>query len=224
MVRLQHTSGGVRTLHHQNSAFYRWARTHYIEQTPDEMRAAIYGFLDHAQRKTDKDELVPFNPNRAKVLNVLEALAAATQLSSGTQPPAWLDGGNHPPASEIVACSNGLLHLPARKLLPQTPSFFSMNALDFAYDPAARQPAAWLKFLADLWPGDQQSIDALQEFFGLALTADTSHQKALLIVGPKRSGKGTVARVLTALLGQANVSGPTLSRMSKNFGLAPLIG
>ena len=45
-----------------------------------------------------------------------------------------------------------------------------------------------------------------------------------LLVGPKRAGKGTIARVLTALLGKANVTGPTLGALSTNFGLAPLIG
>jgi putative DNA primase/helicase len=45
-----------------------------------------------------------------------------------------------------------------------------------------------------------------------------------LILGPKRSGKGTIARVLTHLLGQANVCGPTLGSISQNFGLWPLIG
>jgi putative DNA primase/helicase len=43
------------------------------------------------------------------------------------------------------------------------------------------------------------------------------------MIGPKRSGKGTIARVLTALLGPDNVAGPTLSSLSTNFGLAPLI-
>ncbi len=224
MVRLQHTKGGIRTLHHQNSTFYRWAGTHYAEQTTDEMRAGIYAFLDRAQRPTDKGGLVPFDPTRAKVANVLEATAAATQAPSDLRPPAWLDSTNQPPAAEIIACSNGLLHLPTRRLLPHTPRFFTLNALDFAYSPSAAAPTAWLKFLATLWPGDQQSIDALQEFFGLALTADTSHQKAFLIVGPKRSGKGTIARVLTHLLGQSNVAGPTLSSLAQNFGLAPLIG
>ena len=34
------------------------------------------------------------------------------------------------------------------------------------------------------------------EIFGYCLTTDTSQQKAFLIVGPKRSGKGTIGRVL----------------------------
>ncbi len=123
-----------------------------------------------------------------------------------------------------MSCSNGLLHLPTRKLLSHSPAFFTVNALEFAYDEDAKDPGEWVKFLNQIWPTDQQSIDMLQELFGLALTGDTSFQKAFLLVGPKRSGKGTIARVLTKLLGQANVCGPTLSSLGQNFGLAPLIG
>ena len=82
----------------------------------------------------------------------------------------------------------------------------------------------WLAFLGDLWPDDQQAIDTLQEEFGLFLSGDTRHQKAFLIVGPPRSGKGTIARIASHLLGVDNVVGPTLSGLAQNFGLAPLIG
>ena len=49
--------------------------------------------------------------------------------------------------------------------------------------------------LDQLWAGDSESIAALQEWFGYCLTNDTRQQKILMIVGPKRSGKGTIARV-----------------------------
>jgi putative DNA primase/helicase len=45
-----------------------------------------------------------------------------------------------------------------------------------------------------------------------------------LLVGPKRSGKGTIARVLTGIVGRGNVAAPTLAGLSTNFGLWPLIG
>ena len=109
-------------------------------------------------------------------------------------------------------------------MLAHTPAFFNVNAVGYPYDAGARKPAAWLAFLASIWPDDQASIDTIQELFGLLLTGDTSQQKAFLIVGPKRSGKGTIARVLTAILGLDNVAGPTLSSLTQNFGLEPLIG
>jgi putative DNA primase/helicase len=46
----------------------------------------------------------------------------------------------------------------------------------------------------------------------------------LLLVGPRRSGKGTIARVMRAVVGEANVAGPTLASLSTNFGLWPLLG
>jgi putative DNA primase/helicase len=102
--------------------------------------------------------------------------------------------------------------------------FFVHNALDFAYEAAAPSPRQWLEFLSHLWPNDPQSIDTLQEIFGLCLTGDTRHQKAFLLIGPKRSGKGTIARILVALVGRCNAVSPTLASLGERFGLAPLIG
>ena len=218
-----HTAAGARTLHHQNGTFHHWQGSHYIERVTEEMRAALYRFLAGALTYDEKDELVPFNPTKVKVANVLEAAAAEAQLSRSTRPPAWLENGN-PPANEIIACKNVLLHLPTRKTRPHTPAFFTLNGLPFDYQASPPVPTAWLAFLASIWPDDPQAIDTLQELFGLCLAADTSHQKAFLIVGPKRSGKGTIARILTELLGAANVCSPTLGSLSTNFGLAPLIG
>ena len=44
---------------------------------------------------------------------------------------------------------------------------------------------------------------------------DTSQQKILFVIGPRRSGKGTIARVLRALLGDKNVAGLTLSSLAR---------
>ncbi len=63
-----------------------------------------------------------------------------------------------------------------------------------------------------------------RQYFGYALSADTSQQKILAIVGPRRSGKGTTARVLTRLLGKDHIAAPTLASMATNFGLEALIG
>lgn len=164
------------------------------------------------------------------VADVGHALTSLTVLPSHIEAPAWL--GTVPvafPAAEYLACSNGLIHLPSLvtgldHFVPPTPRFFSPNCLDFAFDSRAPRPAAWLDFLAKLWPNDSQSIDTLQEWFGYLLTPDTRQQKILLMVGPKRSGKGTIARVVRGLVGAENVAGPTLSSLGMNFGLWPLLG
>jgi putative DNA primase/helicase len=126
--------------------------------------------------------------------------------------------------NDILPCRSTLLHLPTMKHFPATPQFFTVNALEFDPDPAAPQPSSWNEFLHQLFDGDLESLDLLQEWFGYCLTGDTSQQKMMLMVGPKRSGKGTIARVLTRLIGNGNVSGPTTSSLAGPFGLQPLIG
>jgi len=59
---------------------------------------------------------------------------------------------------------------------------------------------------------------------GYCITPDTSQHKILLLVGPPRSGKGTIARVLRRLIGVENTVGPTLASLAESFGLEPLIG
>src|SRR5262249_9078956 len=64
----------------------------------------------------------------------------------------------------------------------------------------------------------------LQKWFGYLLTPDTRQQKILLLIGPPRSGKGTIARVLERMLGRDQVASPTLASLATNFGLWPLRG
>ena len=52
----------------------------------------------------------------------------------------------------------------------------------------------------------------------------TDMHKILLLVGPLRGGKGTIARILKDLVGKGNYAGPTLGELGTNFGMAPLIG
>ena len=124
---------------------------------------------------------------------------------------------------EFFACGNGLLHLPTGKLYPPTPDFFNLSASETAFDRNAPKPVQFLGFLKELFGTDQQSIRLLQEWHGYGLSPDTSQQKILLLVGPRRSGKGTIARILKGLLGSTSVAGPTMASLAENFGLESLI-
>ena len=205
------------TLRRWQGGFYRWAAGAWREVSEDDVRASVYAFID-------AQHLSHFKPTQSKVGNVMDALRAAAHLDSTTTPPCWLGGEPVAPAGELVACSNGLLHLPTRTLHAATPGLFNFNALPVQYSSAAPSPVAFLAFLAQVWPNDPEAIAVLQEMCGYLLTADTAQQKLFLIVGPKRSGKGTFARVLTALLGAENVASPTLSSLAERFGLEPLVG
>jgi putative DNA primase/helicase len=215
------------TLRRWRGSWMQWQGTYWAEAAEAATESWLYRCLEHAQY-TDESRKVrvdkPWEPNRRKVADVAAAIAAVTHLADSIDPPAWLGEDGPAPAGEIVACTNGLLHVGTRHLHKHTPEFFGIVAVPFPYDRRARRPARWLKFLADLWPDDQDSIAALQEYFGYVLSGRTDLHKILLLIGPTRSGKGTIARVLTALVGRANTAGPTLASLGTNFGLSPLLG
>ncbi|MDQ3430756.1 MAG: phage/plasmid primase, P4 family [Actinomycetota bacterium] len=96
--------------------------------------------------------------------------------------------------------------------------------MPFAYAADARTPRRWLAFLDQLWGDDNQPKQTLAEIIGYLISGDTSQQKAFLFVGPKRSGKGTIARVIGGLVGVHNVVGVTSNQLAGNFGLAQLVG
>jgi putative DNA primase/helicase len=107
---------------------------------------------------------------------------------------------------------------------PRTPDYFGSWSLTYDFNPKAPEPKQWLAFLKSLWPNDPGSIATLQEWFGYCLTEDTSQQKMLLLVGQRRSGKGTIARILAAMVGEDNIVAPTMNTLPKDFGTEPLIG
>lgn len=158
------------------------------------------------------------------VSDVEQALRGVCLLPASVNSPAWIGEPGEPDPQLIMPMRNGLLDLSKQVLIPATPNFFSQNSVPYDFDRAASEPRKWLQFLGELWPDDPDSIAALQEWFGYSLTPDTRLQKILFILGPKRSGKGTIARVLRWLVGEANVAGPTLGSLASPFGLQPLLG
>jgi putative DNA primase/helicase len=207
--------------------FYEWVGSHWVEVARDDVKAQLYAWLEHAiyEKETKQGPTFePFEPNKYKVSNVVEALSAAEYIRSHLEPPTWTRG--EPPWGDdnAVSMQNGLLARSSRTLYPHTPEFFNVHVLPFGYEPKAPRPERWLRFLHELWEDDPETISTLQEVMGYVLAGGTEQQKLFGFIGPKRSGKGTILRVLTALLGSENAVGPTLSALATQFGLASLIG
>jgi putative DNA primase/helicase len=203
------TRGDVAALRFWRAGWMTWLPSgQWVEVERSAISATLYECLEHAFWAGPR-HIEEWRPNRKKMGDLLDALSAITFLPETVDPPAWLDGTNGPPPGEVVACTNGLLHVTTRQLYGHDPRFFTRMAVPFAYEADGPEPERWLSFLDELWPGDAEAIAALQEWFGYTISGRTDLHKILLLVGPMRSGKGTIARVLTALVGRPNVAGPT---------------
>ncbi|MHC5184550.1 MAG: phage/plasmid primase, P4 family, partial [Planctomycetota bacterium] len=184
------------------------------------------------------------------VRSVLEALSSLDDvwLRPRYAPPVWLAEGRKPQPEKVIALNNCLIDLSGQEPKPMdlTEDFYTVNYLPFDYDPAAACPlwkeklnewfqikrlssseTVWSEEHADFVEvyekaPDELSISILAEWFGYCLTQQTRYQKILGLVGPKRSGKGTIGRVLRALIGRRNVTSPTLSGMTNEHGLQAL--
>jgi putative DNA primase/helicase len=232
--------------------FFRWIDSCYriiadkdidaqiVNSIKKEFDDALKNDIEEAeQNEQDQDE----DGNRKKkkqikvrqvhcslVRDVVAAVAGMCLVPARDEVPLWLDQEPPFPDAAILPCRNAIVHLPSltQQKVPAfvaaTPKFFNRHALDFDFDVNAPEPVGWLQFLKALWGTDSESIEALQTWFGYCLTPDTSLEKILFLHGPKRSGKGTIAKVLAGLIGPANVANPTLAGLATNFGLAPLIG
>lgn len=233
VLRGAHSVGGRAALLRAGGLWYEHGGPCWLETPEEIVRRSVWAFLDTAKKevtvkKEDADgkkknvtSIVPFCPQQAQVNAATDALRAVAGVK-GAAAPCWLPGYEGPEPRELVSLVDGLLHIPSRSLLPHTPGFFSVNTLPYGWGDD-QEPREWLKFLEAVWPGDAEAQSTLQEMFGYLLTADTSQQKMFLVQGPKRSGKGTIARVLGALLGRENMVSPTLTSLTSNFGLQPLI-
>lgn len=236
-------TGPDRTLVSWRGSWMRWQSTHWAEVDTAELRAEIYETLGDAVYEVEvlvtipgtkpPEKMVviekrPWKPNRQSVANVIEATAAVGHISSAIDTPGWLGLRNAavdlPNPGLVVSCTNGLLDLTRRTLGTHTPRFFNAVSVPFDYDPAAAAPTAWLAFLNTLWADDPDAIALLQEYFGYLLSGRTDMQKMLLLIGPTRSGKGTIGRLILELIGKLHVAGPTLASLGTNFGLSPLLG
>jgi putative DNA primase/helicase len=229
--------------------FHRYDGTAYRVIPEDEIRARLTAYMKEyldriylrlrnqcekqnvAQGKDTKKETPPAVPKitRNKIGDVLQSVGSMTTLPLSPITPFWIGDEEPFPSREILACQNGLIHLPSFVAgkgdyqIRSTPRFFSANVLPFHFDRTAPPPAQWREFLYKTWSGDPEAINTLQEWFGYCLLPVTYLQKILLIVGPKRSGKGTIARVLRELIGVDNTAGPTLASLATNFGLSGLL-
>ena len=217
------TRGDVTALRFWRAGWMTWLPSgQWVEVERSAIAARLYERLEYAFYIGPK-EVEEWRPNRKKVGDLLDALGAITFLPETVDPPAWLDDAEGPPPGEVVACANGLLHVTTRELHDHDPLYFTRVAVPFAYASDGPAPERWLTFLDELWPDDAEAVAALQEWFGYVVSGRIDLHKILLLVGPIRSGKGTIARVLGALVGRPNVAGPTLASLGTNFGMSPLL-
>lgn len=117
---------------------------------------------------------------------------------------------------------SGILNLETGELYDHTPDYYSIIQSAAFYRPGS-VAHDWLAFLRQAVPSEGDRL-LLQQFAGLALTGDTSPQRALLLVGDGGTGKSTFVRVLQAVLGNLATSSALENIKDGSFLVGTLVG
>ena len=235
--------GNVMTIRNRRKSWWIWNGRYYEEYLEESIRNTVWKWLEVAKiRRVVRDggepvlddngkkkyEEAACNPEPKHVSAVMDALRSICSIATDEMP-CYLGTEPFPDASSIIAVGNGLIDKEAyiaglpNYMRPHTPLWFSNSVLNFDFDPSATCPT-WEWFVDDVMEGDKDSVDCIQQWMGLNLTSDTSYQKVMLFIGPKRNGKGTLIRRLQSILGQRSFCTPSFTSVAGKFGRHVFIG
>lgn len=214
----RYSDSNAPTIRRFQGVWYRYGRGRFVESSDEEIK----GLLIKAMKFGHK------NVTQRATGNTYAQLIAELQLPATQAIHSWINTTRH--LDEIACFQNGMVKISdlcegSAKLNPPSPLFFNLNALDFDFvsRELAGEPTNLLGFLQEVFP-DEQAIRTLRQWFGYTLTHRTNQQKMLFLLGPRRSGKGTIATINKWLVGKLNTANPTLDSLAQQFGLWPLIG
>jgi putative DNA primase/helicase len=122
----------------------------------------------------------------------------------------------------ILNVQNGLLDLMTLELKPHTPDYLSTAQINATYRKDAKAPRIQ-EFLKEV--AKSGDIELIEEIIGWLLWPDYNVHKAVMFIGIGRNGKGTLLRLMTALLGKKSISNVTLQDLvADRFAKADLYG
>jgi putative DNA primase/helicase len=133
------------------------------------------------------------------------------------------------PVAEYINLANGLYDWRRGEILPHNPDVLSTVQLPVSWADSDACPA-FEEFLTEVLPADcieatDDSPGFIWELIGYILMSGNPLHLAVLLFGSGRNGKGTLLRVLLALIGERNVSSVALhDLMSNRFRVATLFG
>lgn len=199
---------GVYTKNHTKNAFL-FLQTHYPNDTLRRSLEVWYAFdgrtwampTDAHVRHSVTMALASSWPQYGVISGTYGVLS---ELTFSCQPVAV----GMPPGQIIM--QNGILDTETRQLNPHDKKYFTTSILPFGYAPEVRCDK-WVAFLEQVFEGDHEKMGLLQEWFGYLISGGHEHHKVMLLLGPTRCGKGTVGRMLRALVGEEGFTGGSLA-------------
>jgi putative DNA primase/helicase len=221
----------VSTLLYWREDWWSWDGVTFRRVSEADIRSRLWAFLDGVNKPVGKEGVTRFMPEGRHVNELLAALKGAVFLADDAAPPLWLERETakdkgivrvRAPALEMVAFRNKLVNIETGEVFGPTPKFWNHHALDFDYEPEAKCPT-WDWYLKESLAGNGEAQEFLEEWGGYCMTWETKYQKAVLLYGRPRAGKGTYLIVLEWMVGPGAYVGLTVEDLAGENSKADLI-
>lgn len=102
----------------------------------------------------------------------------------------------------LLNCKNGTLDLRTGELREHRREDFLTKMLNVEYPSSAAGGQLWLKFLAEIFDGDQELIGFLRRLMGYALIGEVKEHVFPVFHGSGANGKSTFTSIITEILGE----------------------
>lgn len=119
--------------------------------------------------------------------------------------------------SGYINFKNGLYDLNKKELIPHTPSIFTMNQIPHNYNPNAEVHEKLKDTLLKIACNNELRYQTILQMIGYCMTTSVHLQKCFILYGKTAgNGKSTLQNIITALVGQQNVSVIPLDELTNN--------
>lgn len=216
LVEREFTNDVLRLRYSEDEQTWWLWESFYRHIGQDSLKAILRKRLDGCSERTPDGEKRPVVLKKTGLSELVDALTSRCLIGRH-------GAGELLPTSGGVPFRNGWLDVESGSFGSLSPERDVRWVVPVDYSADAGCPE-WLAFLDSLgWGEGTEEARLLAQWFGYLLSGSKRHEKALLMVGPKRAGKGTILRVAEALLGDGSTS-LTLDSLLSNFGLQDCIG
>jgi putative DNA primase/helicase len=197
---------------HRRGCWYAWGKHQWrqdddglvyrraVEAARDRFSSAVHIEDPSAREKEAKFAIGSENRNRIEATLAL----ARCQLPIATVGANW----NRDPW--LIGVSNGVIDLHDGRLRSGLPDDLINCRTPIPYDPSAVCPR-WLRFLSEIFQGDEELVDWIKRLVGYSLTGLTREQCFFICYGTGANGKSVFLTILRALLGDYAYNAPFMT-------------
>ena len=218
------TQNGLKELVYWRECWYSYFNELWSERTDQDITHFLHSKLLLCRQLDSEGNAVDFNTSQRTVGEIQFQVQQLVSIPSNYSAPVALMDGEWEPrdATGKIVCRGQIVDMVTGEVTSNH-HLFIPNGAEWRFDPSAGPATTWDNFLRDLFGDKDDEVRLLQEWFGYVLSGERWAHKGLIVVGPKRAGKGTIGHVLSLLLGESMVASPGLSTLGKDFGLQNLL-